>query len=147
MYMKITDFDTVRVKLQAIEAGTKPRWGSLNASELMCHFRDTLDIYLEMKTLDVSSAMPAFLMKWVVIYSPLPWPKGVKVPMESFFASSPETFEQDRQQLMERIDRFVDLPDDYQYKHPVFGVMSKKDCTVMQLRHFTHHFRQFNLIG
>ena len=120
-------------------------WGSLTANRLLCHLRDSFDISTGKISMDLKPArFFKGLRKWLVIYSPMPWPKGIKVP-DAFFHSDPEQFSDDKSSLLAAIDAFLDLPEDYSFDHPLFGRMNKSDWQRLHLRHMAHHFRQFEL--
>ena len=139
-------FDKARQLITELPEEREPAWGSLTAGRLLCHLRDSFDISTGKISMDVKPAtFFKGLRKWLVIYSPFPWPKGVKVP-EAFFESDPEQFAEDKISLFESMDDFLALPEDYSFDHPLFGPMDKSDWHHLHRRHMAHHFRQFKLL-
>jgi Protein of unknown function (DUF1569) len=85
------------------------------------------------------------LLKYLAIYC-LPWPKGrIQAPAGAF--STPSAgFEQDRQIVVDLIERFASMPPDRMgADHPLFGPMNARDWDVLQYRHLDHHLRQFGV--
>ena len=137
------NYDELVQRIRNLDINTQPHWGSLTAPKLIAHLIDSMrfakgEKQLEMKPL----LLPKFLVKWFTIYSPVPWPKGIKVP-QSFFEYDPQEFANDKEILIKLIDEFNALPETHTTEHPLMGTMSKKDWEHLKLRHFKHHFKQF----
>ena len=138
------NYEKIVTRINELDAAQKPQWGKLTTKRLIAHLIDSFGFALAHKKLEMKgSLMPKFIMKWLTIYSPMPWPKGIKVPDE-FFEYEADDLAQDKAKLIKLIDEFIALPDTHNTEHPLFGKMSKKDWDHLSLRHLKHHFKQFN---
>ena len=138
------NYQQIVTVIKNLEADRKPQWGKLTSKRLIAHLIDSFSFAIGHKKLEMKgSIMPKFLMKWMTIYSPMPWPKGIKVP-DDFFEYQAENLDEDKTKLIKLIDEFIALPESHTTEHPLFGRMSKKDWDHLSLRHLKHHFRQFS---
>ena len=129
-----------------------PRWGRLNARQMLCHVTDVARLVLgEIPTRprDPTRAPRAkplsrFPMKQLVLYV-LPWPHGVRGPREAF-TTQPGALDADVKALEALLSRFRECPPkDVWPSHPLFGRMSTADWDRLLYRHTDHHFRQFGI--
>jgi len=128
-----------------LEPDRRPRWGSLDVPRLICHYNDAMDLALGEIELDLPRPpLPRSWMKWMTVYSPIPWPRNLKIAKE-FFLSPATTLDEDKQKLVGRIDRFLALDETHTTPHPLFGAMSWRDWDHMQARHFRWHLNQFGV--
>ena len=134
-------------RLDRLTPTTRPRWGGLTAPRLLCHLADSFRITFA--ELDAGPPIPGFastgIGRWLAISSPLPWPKGIRVP-EAFFTTPAETgtFERDRVALRDLIERFADPGRVARWGvSPAFGALSATQWSRLSARHLDHHLRQF----
>jgi Protein of unknown function (DUF1569) len=130
----------------------RPRWGRLNARQMLCHVTDVARLVLgEIPTRPRDSARPPrrrpfsrFPMKQLFLYI-LPWPHGVRGPREAF-TTPPGALDEDVRALEASLLRFKECaPRDEWPPHPLFGRMSTRDWDRLLYRHTNHHFRQFGI--
>jgi len=89
----------------------------------------------------VKSKMPAFVMRFFLIY--MPWPKSAPTNRGAV-ASGEYDFEAERAKLRALIARFVKKPLDDQWPDdPSFGPATGRFSSRLQAKHLDHHFRQF----
>ena len=137
-------YEQIVQRINDLPIDANPEWGNLTAPKLVAHLIDSMRFAKGEKDLEIKlSILPKWLLKWLTIYSPMPWPKGIKVP-EAFFEHDPREFAEDKKKLIQLIDEYLALPESHTTDHPLFGKMSKKDWDHLKLRHFKHHFKQFN---
>ena len=142
--MKLIDKQDLIIRsIGALTEDTRPIWGKLTAQTLIPHLIDPFQIALKERPLDFTINAPKWLLKWFVIYSPIPWPKGVKAP-DDYLYSKPTSLDKDRSTLIDYLSKF-NKTEEYLVMHPTFGKMSKADWDALLYRHFKHHFKQFNL--
>jgi hypothetical protein len=88
-------------------------------------------------------------VKWVALYAPIPWPKGVptRPEMDQFAGgTAPSDFENDRKMLIELIERFTNSKRDFVWSpHPIFGNMPDPEWLRWGYLHTDHHLRQFGV--
>ncbi len=89
------------------------------------------------------------MLKGFALYIPLLWPRGVATRPEldqKKGGTPPAEFRADVQALADLLDRFVQLPRDYQFQsHPMFGEMRESEWMRWGYLHMDHHFRQFGV--
>ena len=130
-------------RIRSLPADRTPRWGRMNAPQMIAHVSDQLRMALG----DVSARRGAGMtsvwpMNYLMIYV-VPWPKGAKGPFEAF-TTKPSAWDSDRESLVALIDRFCDKKQQVQWpEHPLFGKLSGKDWASLSYKHFCHHLRQF----
>ena len=136
-------------RLGRLTPSSRARWGALDASRLLCHLADSLHVALG--ELDAGPLVPGFAAtavgRWLAISSPLPWPKGIRVP-EGFFLTPAEAgaFERDRVVLRDLIGRFAEPGRIARWGvSPAFGALSATQWSRLCARHLDHHLRQFGL--
>ena len=143
--------DLIR-RARRLSPDAPPRWGRLNARQMLCHVTDVARLVLgEIPTRprDPTRAPRAkplsrFPMKQLVLYV-LPWPHGVRGPREAF-TTQPGALDADVKALEALLSRFRECPPkDVWPSHPLFGRMSTADWDRLLYRHTDHHFRQFGI--
>jgi hypothetical protein len=131
---------------------SRPRWGRLNARQMLCHVTDVARLVLgEIPTRPRDPArarrtgpLSRFPTKQLVLYF-LPWPHGVRGPREAF-TTQPGGLAEDVKALEALLSRFKECePKDVWPPHPLFGRMSTRDWDRLLYRHTHHHFRQFGI--
>src|ERR1041385_8230581 len=67
-------------RLQRLAPTAVARWGSLTAAEMLRHLGDSLESVLGVRLPPgpTPSGKARPLLKWLILYAPMPWPKGVK---------------------------------------------------------------------
>ncbi len=118
------DKEEIIVRLQSVRPTSLRRWGKMPAHQMVCHLTDGFRMYMGLKPVSPASVpCPRSLLKWVVLWAPIPWPKGFKTVPE--LATPPVEFDNDVRELRSFVDRFTRQPRDYQWRlHPHFGQMS-----------------------
>ncbi|MBI4912012.1 MAG: DinB family protein [Acidobacteria bacterium] len=142
------DLQRLEARLGLLRRDTPGRWGSLSPGEMLCHLADSNEMVLARPGNRTGPNRPIY--KWLVLRSPIPWPRGVKTlpavdPRQD--GSRPGEFEADRDRLLRSLRRLAEatapaLPD----WHPVLkSAMSPEDWKTWAWRHADHHLRQFGL--
>lgn len=138
-------------QLRQLQPDTPRRWGTLSAGEMLCHLGDAHESVLQTRIPpgSVPPGAPRRVMKWVALYSPSPWPKGIATRPgvnPKINGTRPGDFELDRARAIESLESLVTadsttlLP-----QHVMFGPMSTVDWHRWAYRHVRHHLRQFGL--
>lgn len=93
----------------------------------------------------VSNPVTHTLIRWIALYSPLPWPKGAQSAPEldqKQAGTPPGNFAADVQALSTLLERaassYGGVP-----AHPYFGKLSSAEWGRLHYRHANHHLRQF----
>ena len=138
-------------RLGRLTPDTARRWGTLTPAEMLCHLGDTFESVLGSRVPPgpPPSGKPRPLLKWLILYSPMPWPKGAKTrpgvdPRRE--GTRPADFERDRARVFDGLDRLAAAPGDGLARvHFMVGPMSRADWHRWAHKHVDHHLRQFGL--
>ncbi len=120
----------------------------MSAHQMICHLTDSFTGVMGERPISPAFIpMPKSLMKWMVLWSPMKWPKGVKTRPEIDQAAGggtrPTDFEADRRALLEAMDRFCSIADSKRAPHPMMGSMNNEEWMRWGYLHCDHHLRQF----
>ena len=137
-------------RVKALRPDSARRWGRMTAHQMVCHLADCNRVALgEVVVTAPPTRLPRAIVKWVSLYTPLPWPAGLPTNPEldqevggtrpSDFARDVAALEATVERLMSRAGR-GDWP-----SHPDFGEMSEGDWLRWAYRHMDHHLRQFGV--
>ena len=140
----------ILARVRALRSDSVRRWGRMTAHQMMCHLVDCNRMALgELVVTAPPTRVPPAIVKWVSLYTPLPWPAGLPTNPEldqdvdgmrpSDFAGDAATLEATVERLTSRAGR-SDWP-----RHPDFGAMSGDDWLRWAYLHMNHHLRQFGL--
>ena len=136
-------------RLERIGPDTPRQWGKMTAPQMICHLNDAFLGIMGEKPMDIPRGFTLWpLMKYVALYSPGKWPKGVPTRPEfdqcAGAGTPPAQFEADVRRLLETMDRFARRPRDFYFRpHPMFKVMSEAQWMRWGYLHPDHHLRQF----
>jgi hypothetical protein len=149
-FLNPTDKKEIFERLSNVRSDSRRRWGRMTSHQMICHLSDSFKFTFGEK--DNSSASNLFtrtVVKWIALYAPLPWPRGVKTRPEmdqETGGTPPDDFEPDRRQLVALIERFIAPAKDVEFPpHPLFGDMSEAEWMRWGYLHCDHHLRQFGV--
>jgi hypothetical protein len=145
-----SDKKDILERLSNLQPASRRRWGRMTPHQAICHLSDAFKFtFGEKEISSVSNPFTRTVVKWIVLYSPLPLPRGVKTRPEADQAiggTPPEDFEGDRQRLVTLIERFTAASKDGKFHpHPYFGDMSEAEWMRWGYLHCDHHLRQFGV--
>ena len=138
-------------RLRRLRPDTEPRCGTLTAGEMLCNLGDAHESVLGTRIPPgpPSTRAPSALLKWIALYAPVPWPKGVKTRPgvnPKLGGTRPGDFERDRSRAIATLEQLaIAAPAGLAPSHFRFGSMSARDWHRWAYRHVTHHLRQFGL--
>ena len=115
---------------------------------MVCHLSDSfLAVMGEKYVSPATGVLQRSVVKWVALYAPFPWPKGVPTRPEMdqlIGGSAPIEFERDRKVLVTLMERFSNPQRDFDWNaHPIFGLMPDPEWLRWGYLHTDHHLRQF----
>ena len=137
--------EAIIARLRRLTPESRPLWGTLDAARCVAHLSDSFRITFGELTPEFK---PNFLStplgRWLIIESPMPWPKAkIKVPPVFFTTPPPADFTEGIDALVARVERFA-RPDQEQWgASPAFGNLSPAQWARLGGRHLDHHLRQF----
>ena len=66
-------------RLRRLSVDSARQWGKMTVSQTVCHLADAYRMAVgDHKVADVSTLWTRTGLKWIVLYAPMPWPKGVR---------------------------------------------------------------------
>jgi hypothetical protein len=132
-----------------VRPDTPRLWGKMTSGQMICHVTDSFLGIMGEKPMEVPPGFTLWpVLKYVALYSPMQWPKGVATRPEFDQAAGagtpPAHFESDVRRLLDTMERFARKPRDFQFRpHPMFKVMSEGQWMRWGYLHMDHHLRQF----
>ncbi len=95
------------------------------------------------------SVLQRTLIKWIALYAPMRWPKGLPTRPEveqGAGGTPPVDFDLDRASLVSVIERFGDASRSLPcHSHPLLGDMRDSQWLRWGYLHADHHLRQFGV--
>ena len=144
-----TDVDALRERLLTVRADSPRRWGQMSAHQMICHLRDAFLMGTsEVPVSDVSHVANRTVVKWIALYVPARWPRGIQTRPEIDQilggGSRPAGFYEDVAELVTLLET---VATDRQFfngrGHPIFGRLSRTAWLRWGYLHVDHHLRQF----
>ncbi len=138
--------DALKKRVMKLRPDATRKWGKMDAAGMQAHLVAGMKMGLgTLKVTPKKSPMANWFGRWLVIHSPLPWPKGVPTVDELKDLSSLD-FDAEQTELLKLIDAVSARGhSDGWPPHPMLGELSTKDWGVLAWRHLDHHLRQFGV--
>jgi hypothetical protein len=137
-------------RLKGVRPDSMARWGRMSAHQMVCHSSDSCRMVLGEKPVSqATSLLQRTIVKWVVLYLPLPWPAGILTRPEldqELGGTRPVDFAADLAQLEALLERITAQAKTFDGRwHPIFGRMSDAAWLRWGYLHMDHHLRQFGM--
>src|SRR6059058_1039730 len=106
--------DELLERFARLQPDTPRHWGRMTAHQMVCHCTDAFrNILGERPTAPTrpSGAIRARLLKWIALYAPMPWPRGIKTRPEADQeqgGTRPDDFSRDVATLAQAAARFAE---------------------------------------
>jgi|SRR5499426_2877263 len=147
-FLNQADKKVILERLSKLRLDSHRRRGRMTSHQMICHLSDSFKSRLGEKEISsISNPLTRTVVKWIALYAPLPWPRGVKTRPEAdqeIGGTQPDDFESDRRRLVALIERFIAPAKDTEFHpHPLFGDMSEAEWMRWGYLHCDHHLRQF----
>jgi len=141
------DKEEIVRRLRTIRADSGRRWGRMSAHQMICHLSDSfLAVTGQRDVSPASGLLQSTLIKWIALYAPLKWPRGVPTRPEvdqEVGGTKPSHFAADVTQLEMLVELITTRKGCFGPTHPIFGNMSDTDWMRWAYLHMDHHLRQF----
>lgn len=132
-------------RIQQLEEHRQPKWGIMNAPQMLYHCRKL--IAQSTGAFTAKNKINLFnktLYRWFVLN--MPWPKGRAQAHPEFriveLGIIPQDLEKEKQLLIEAIHQFCQFQGPL-FPHPMFGNFSHKTWGKLHFKHLDHHLKQF----
>jgi hypothetical protein len=141
---------SVLQRIARLEPGAQRRWGRMSAHQMLCHLTDSYHAAMGQKQVSPAAGWMRWTpVKWVALYSPIPWAKGMPTRPEveqGVGGTPPGDFERDRASLVSAIERFADPVRAFAWHpHPALRDMRESEWLRWGYLHADHHLRQFGV--
>ncbi len=139
------DRETILARARRLSPATRPRWGRMNASQMIVHITDSMRMATGVHVVR-GRRHPAGLpvIKQLLLYV-VPMAKNLPTARE-LVARAPGAFDDEMRAFFASVQRFAERdaatawPD-----HPLFGAMSPHAWGALAYKHTDHHLTQFGL--
>jgi len=142
-----TDREALIKRVEKLDASNTRQWGTMTVAQMLTHLIETSKITFNEKPVEVIPGKnPPGFIKWLIIFSPLPWPKGKLPTAKEYLADSydEQRIEEYKQEFIASLQRFALSPETLQWgKHAFFVKLSAKEWGALTYKHTDHHLRQF----
>ena len=137
-------------RLRTLRPDSVRRWGRMSARQMVCHLADSLRMAAGHKPVTVyANLMTRTILKWVVLYLPLPWPPGIRTCPEidqERGGTRPAGFDADLAEVEVLLEMVATAGSHLDRQpHPLFGPMTSGAWLRWGYRHLDHHLRQFGV--
>ncbi len=133
-------------RLRALRPDSARRWGRMTVHQMVCHLADHFRMALGQRPVATTRVpVPRGLVKWVALYAPLPWPRGIPTAPETDqrrLGTRPVEFAADLAEAVALLERVAGAELERR-AHTVFGTMTAADWQRWAWLHTDHHLRQF----
>ena len=134
-------------RLKNLREDSARRWGVMTAHQMICHLGDAFLMMIgERRASDATGVLQRTLIKWIALYTPLPWPAGIPTRPEvdqMAGGTKPGQFLDDIARIEALMQRAAGAADCKRRPHPIFGRLSERDWMRWAYLHTDHHLRQF----
>ena len=139
-------FEEVLNRVQQLNKNSKPKWGKMNAGQMVWHCQGPFNIMLGKDHYGMKRPnWLAILFFKKALYNDKPWSKGL--PTAKFLKASEEKdFSVEKTKLLELLKEVGENKNKKGWgKHPGFGYFTDQQWGQMQYKHIDHHLRQFGV--
>ena len=103
-------------RLASIGPASQRRWGTMTVGQMICHLSDAFRVALGDKAaMPVKNHYNGPLMKWLALWLPFPWPRGVPTVPEcdgNIGGTPPAELERDKRELLALLQEFAAQPNE-----------------------------------
>jgi hypothetical protein len=107
----LVDRQEILERMGKVRVDAARRWGKMSAHQMVCHLADSFRGVMGEKPLGVKrGTFGQGLLKWLALYSRLPWAHGVKTMPEmdqQIGGTRPVEFEADKAELQKLFEKFT----------------------------------------
>lgn len=137
-------------RLRRLSVDSARQWGKMTVSQTVCHLADSYLMAVgDHEVADVSTLWTRTGLKWIVLYAPMSWPKGVRTFPElnqELGGTKPEAFAADVERLERALEAFLTAVKDGRcVDNPFMGKLSSWQLLRWGYLHADHHLRQFGV--
>jgi len=142
------DREEILSRLRRVRPDSVARWGRMSAHQMICHVADAFRMATgEKPTASNTSWFRRSILKWIVLYAPVPWPSGISTSPEidqAVGGTKSTDFAADVAESARLLDVISGQTASLEGRvHPLLGKMSHAAWLRWGYLHADHHLRQF----
>ena len=133
-------------RVEKLTSSSQRQWGKMSVSQMLKHM--TIAFSVPIGKIQVPKDKLYFLSanpfaRWMMIKAMTKWPKNL-VTADSFKVKEDPEFDKTKSEFLAVYAAFLKA-DNFDGRHPVFGVMSKELWGEAMSIHLNHHLEQFGV--
>jgi hypothetical protein len=137
-------YEETRSRIESLTPSSTRLWGKMSVSQMLAHCIRVIDVSLADRPGKANFLLrlmgPLFRSQ---LYNNRPWKKGLPTAPD-FIISDERDFEKEKTELLARLHTFSKNPSKVgNFRHPVFGNMTREQWSKSIWKHLDHHLRQF----
>ncbi len=135
-------------RINALSPDSQRAWGTMTVEDMVKHLRLGVQASIGELEVEDNSNLVFKLLRPLLFSGILPKPKGKAPAPNEYLVTSSGKFDDERDQLVGAVERFVELCDrepDATPLHPLFGNMTIPQWQRGHALHFDHHLEQFGV--
>ena len=139
-------YSEIKQRIEQVNAHQTPKWGKMNAAQMMHHCQKPIEIALQKTTVKKPNIFMRLLIKSFksTLYNDKPWKQNLPTAKE-FIVNEQKDFDKEKNSLVLLIDELKAKGEQHNWpKHPIFGTFTSQQWGQMQYKHLDHHLKQFN---
>lgn len=139
--------ETIVGRVQKLRPETTPRWGKMNATEMLLHMNRIHEQMLTAPSIKKGTRIKQYIARWAVLYGLPNFPKNARTPKRNDTKGQIDAsaFNEQQQKFIELIRRFPLHQTPIELPHPYFGDLNTKQWGLAGYKHVNHHLRQFGV--
>jgi hypothetical protein len=138
-------YEELQSRLKNIESEMLPKWGKMNAAQMINHCQGPLKMAVNKPDMTMKSNWFIKVLFKKMMYNSKPYKKNVPTPVK-FRSTGGFNFQKEKVNLQKWMgELWEDRNNENRTPHPVFGRFTKEQWGIMQWKHLNHHFKQFGV--
>ena len=147
--VKLLEIDELIKTLNILEEHRTPSWGKMNASQMIVHCQQFIDLYLGKIKVPFYYNFAGMTFGWlffryITSINPNKTPKNLPTASQLKIKEKKIDFTIEKKKLIEKLYLIKQL--NKTIKNPIYGNLSASKTKFLIKHHCMHHFYQFNLL-
>lgn len=134
-------------RVQHLSVNAKPKWGIMNATEMLMHCNLCNQQILEEERSMNKTNAKQFLLRIIALYLAPNFTKNLKSEAKNDTKGRIDStyFDQEKDMFISIIKQFPKVKNELTLTHPAFGNISTNEWGIAAYKHMDHHLRQFGV--
>jgi hypothetical protein len=134
-------------RVSTLQVDTTPRWGVMNATEMLLHCNLCNNQVLDGTIPYQKSRLKQRLLRIIALYIAPNFPKNLKTEPDNDTKGKIGTdqFEAQKKLFIQTMHGFAERKEPIAHTHPAFGNLNTAQWGIAEWKHTDHHLRQFGV--